>query len=65
MSQRPVYDEASEVNTEPGEVLVDGPDGLAVSMTPEAAEETSQRLLDGAASAAGKRRLKERGVPDE
>jgi hypothetical protein len=34
-------------------VLVDGPDGLAYSMTPEAAAETSDRLLEKAAVARG------------
>jgi hypothetical protein len=58
MQGRQVYDEPSEVGAEAGEVTVDGPDGVAVSMTPEAAEETSQRLLDGAAEAAGKRHMK-------
>jgi hypothetical protein len=43
----------SDVTVEEGEVMVDGPDGVAVSFTPSAAEETSHRLLDGAAKAAG------------
>jgi len=47
------YDEPSEVTAEEGEVLVNGPDGVAVSLTPEAAGETSQRLLYGAAEAKG------------
>ena len=47
------YDEPSEVTAEEGEVLVNGPDGVAVSLTPEAADETSQRLLYGAAEAKG------------
>lgn len=33
--------------------MVDGPDGIALSFTPEAAEETSHRLLDGAVTARG------------
>jgi hypothetical protein len=48
-----IYNEPSEVTAEKGEVLVDGPDGVAVSLTPEAAVETSNRLLDGAAHAQG------------
>jgi len=48
-----IYDEASEVEAEDGEVLVDGPDGVAVSLTPDAAIETSDRLLDGAMTARG------------
>jgi hypothetical protein len=48
-----LYDEASKVEAEDGEVLVDGPDGVAVSLTPDAAAETSDRLLDGAMTARG------------
>jgi len=50
-----VYDEPSKVTAEEGEVLVDGPDGVAVALTPEAAAETSDRLLAGAAEGAGQR----------
>jgi hypothetical protein len=50
-------DQPSRIGAEDGEVTVDGPDGVAVSMTPEAAAETSDRLMDGAAKAAGQRRL--------
>lgn len=54
-----VYDEASHVTAEKGEVLVDGPDGAAVSLTPEAALETSERLLDAGATARGQRVMEE------
>ena len=47
------YSTPSEVSAEDGEVLVDGPDGVDVSLTPEAAAETSHRLLFGAAEARG------------
>lgn len=50
-----VYAEPSTVGAETGAVTVDGPDGVAVTLTPEAALETSQRLLDEAAEAAGQR----------
>lgn len=33
---------------ERGQVLLDGPDGVAVAMTPEAAAETGRRLIDAA-----------------
>ena len=47
------HDRPSDVAVEEGEVLVDGPDGVAVSLTPSAAEETSRRLFDAAVEAAG------------
>ena len=50
------YDEASSVDAMAGEVLIDGPDGVAVALTPEAALETSQRLLDKGLLAVGQRR---------
>ncbi|MFN3389173.1 MAG: hypothetical protein ACK40O_09575 [Allosphingosinicella sp.] len=48
-----VYDEATKVDAHEGRVVLDGPDGVAVLMTPEAAEETSHRLLEGALDARG------------
>ena len=48
-----LHDEASTVTAEHGQVLVDGPDGVAVSLTPDAAIETSDRLLDAAVEAQG------------
>jgi hypothetical protein len=45
----------SDVSAEEGFVLIDGPDGIAVSMSPDAAAETSDRLLDGASHAQGQR----------
>lgn len=63
MSKHPLFDEPSEVSAEQGEVVVDGPDGVAVSLTPDAAAETSDRLLDGAAQAAGQRLLDGKGKP--
>jgi hypothetical protein len=65
-----VYGEPSEVAAQDGVVVVDGPDAVAVLLTPEAAEETGHRLLDGAAHAQGQRivrRMSERkpGESDE
>jgi hypothetical protein len=48
-----IYDQPSEVEAEDGKVVVDGPDAVAVLLTPEAAAETSDRLLFGAAKARG------------
>jgi hypothetical protein len=60
MSEEPqLYDEATTVTAEDGQVVLDGPDGVDVKLTPEAAKETSDRLLDGAVEAAGQRRFKD------
>jgi len=45
------HSQPSEVNAEAGQVLVEGPDGVAVSLTPDAAEETGRRLIDAASQA--------------
>jgi hypothetical protein len=37
--------QASQVVAEHGNVIIDGPDGVAVTMSPDAAEETARRLL--------------------
>ncbi|HEX8839340.1 MAG TPA: hypothetical protein VF750_02590 [Sphingomicrobium sp.] len=59
MSDKPiVYDEASDVKAVDGSVDVDGPDAVDVTLTPEAAEETSERLMDASVKARGQRRLK-------
>lgn len=59
-----VYDEPSSVESEKGEVIVDGPDGVAVSLTPDAAEETGGRLIDGAVKAAAYRHREEKEQKD-
>lgn len=53
MDTKRLYDEPSRISVENGEVHVDGPDGVAVALTPGAAAETSDRLLAGAAEAQG------------
>jgi hypothetical protein len=40
-------------SVEQGVVLLDGPDGVAIAMTPEAALETGRRLMAAAKEAAG------------
>ena len=55
MSDERVYDEATKVTAENGEVILDGPDGVDVKMTPEAAEETADQLINGAMTANGQR----------
>jgi hypothetical protein len=57
MSSDPeLYDEPTKVTADHGEVILAGPDGVDVKLTPEAARETSTRLWDGAAKARGQAR---------
>jgi hypothetical protein len=51
MGGNQVHDGASDTDAEAGTVIVDGPDGVAVSLTPAAAEETGERLKDSATKA--------------
>lgn len=55
MDPREIYDEPSEVDAENGVVEVKGPDAVDVSFTPDAADETSDRLLHGSLKARGQR----------
>jgi hypothetical protein len=57
MDKGTVYEEPSAVSAEEGSVEIDGPDAVDVTMTPEAAEETSERLNAEAVRARGQRRL--------
>jgi hypothetical protein len=50
-----VYEEAGDVEAEDGVVSLKGPDAVDVRMTPDAAEETSDRLNTGAMKARGQR----------
>jgi len=50
-----VYAEAGKATAEEGQVFLDGPDGVAVAMTPDAAEETARELTRAAAEARQKR----------
>lgn len=58
MNDKPIYEQPSSVTAEDGEVLVKGPDAVDVALTPDAAEETSNRLLEGSMRARGQRHLK-------
>ena len=49
------HNHPSDVAAEKGVVIVDGPDGVAVTFTPTAAVETSERLLEGGITAQGQR----------
>jgi hypothetical protein len=55
MQDTKVYDEPSDVDAEEGIVWVTGPDDVDVRMSPDAAEETSERLNIGAMKARGQR----------
>ena len=55
MMDQEVYDQPSDVDADSGDVIVKGPDAVEVRLTPKAAEETSDRLLEGALKARGQR----------
>ena len=46
--------QASEVVVEEGNILIEAPNGVAVTMLPDAAEETAHRLLRAVSEARGK-----------
>lgn len=54
---KPTYTKPSEVVAEDGRVLVGGPDGVDVALSPDAALETGKRLIDAAAEVAGQERV--------
>lgn len=56
MDSNAAHSDPSSVTAEEGEVHVDGPAGVATSLTPEAAEETGRRLLDAASMARSQRK---------
>ncbi|HEX9933249.1 MAG TPA: hypothetical protein VGB08_10445 [Allosphingosinicella sp.] len=58
-----IYNEATDVTARDGAVVLDGPDGVDVSVTPEAAEETSNRLFDAAAEARGQEIMRKHAQP--
>ena len=53
MTDDTIYDEASDVDANDGIVSVKGPDAVDVKLTPDAAVETSDRLLRGSLKAHG------------
>ena len=53
MPSKTIYDEAGNVSAEDGIVHLDGPDAVDVRLTPDAAEEISDRLLNGVLKARG------------
>ena len=55
MAGKELFNKASDVCADEGQVLVDGPDGVDVALTPEAALETGDRLIEHGVTAAGQR----------
>jgi hypothetical protein len=57
--KKALFDEPSEVRAVQGQVEVEGPDEVDIALTPEAASETSDRLLGGAFKARGQKRMRD------
>ena len=55
MTSKILHDEPSEVTAVKGDVDILGPDGVDVSVTPDAAEITAGRLIRAAQSARGQK----------
>lgn len=51
MSEPGVFDYPGKATAEAGQVLLDGPDGVSISLTPTAAEGTAEALLKAAVTA--------------
>jgi len=51
MYEHAAHGQASSVVAEQGAIIIEGPNGVAVTMTPDAAEETARRLLVAVAEA--------------
>lgn len=62
---RETYTRPSDVVAEDGRVLVDGPDHVNVALTPEAARETGERLIEGADKAAGQEGARKKNLPQD
>lgn len=57
MTNEKVYDEATEVTAADGNLRLDGPDAVDVTVTPDAADQTIDNLIEGVAKARGQERL--------
>jgi len=53
-----VHNEPSQADAEDGHVIVDGPGGVAVSLTADAALETSEQIESAAVRAKGQEQMK-------
>jgi hypothetical protein len=63
MSNKP-YDTPTRTRAIDGEVALNGPDGVGLSMTPEAARKTGERLIRAAGQAARQARKKKPNSKD-
>lgn len=63
MDDETIYDDPSKVDAKDGVVSVEGPDAVDVKLTPNAAAETSDRLLHGAMKARGQEIQQEKKRP--
>ena len=59
MTKDELYAEATEVTARDGEVILDGPDGVDVKITPKTAKQTTDNLIEDAVQARGQRRFKD------
>jgi hypothetical protein len=64
MQDDEVYDQPSEVDAEDGVVVMSGPADLRARFTPDAAEETADRLTTGAMKARGQRYFDQASKPE-
>lgn len=60
-----VFDQSGKAYAEEGQVMLDGPDGVAISMTPDAADETGRELIRAASEARQQIGKIESGTPGE
>ncbi|MDQ2879504.1 MAG: hypothetical protein M3R41_10575 [Pseudomonadota bacterium] len=49
---RQAHDTPTHATAEEGEVMLDGPDGVAVSLTPDAAHRSAKAIAEAASAAA-------------
>ncbi|MDB5441190.1 MAG: hypothetical protein JWM33_3617 [Caulobacteraceae bacterium] len=64
MTSQKAYDTPTKVTKVDGEVSLDGPDGIGLSMTPHAARETGERLVRAADQAEAAKRTPRPDRPD-
>lgn len=57
--KKALFDKPSDVKAVEGRVEVEGPDEVDIALTPEAASETSDRLLGASFKARGQKRMRD------